>query len=347
MIRAGVRRASWRRDPTNGSTPSRRLAGDPELRRRMGLGRAQGRRGGLLGLGLVRGLRPLDDRAAAIVAVVPLGPGSTNGRPRRPAVGRASSPTPPGSGRPRASNWLATRNEPLYPAAIGPPDSSVASRPRDGCAPARPSSAGHRPACSSRPTGMAGSARSAGGSARIAWRDILLGPDGLPARRMAGGGLRLHRQIRAAPGRLPRRPAGGDPLHQAFPRPRPAGHGPPVVPPRQGAERGQALPASWPRPACPRSGRSRWASSGSGSSSSRITWSRSEIADTIPLDEFVERQLPEWPEPRRSRVRQKLARALGVMTARLHDAGFLHVRTSTPATSWSGSRNPTIAGSGR
>ena len=36
-------------------------------------------------------------------------------------------------------------------------------------------------------------------------------------------------------------------------------------------------------------------------------------------------ELPSWPEPRRSRVRQKLAIALGVMTARLHDAGFLHV----------------------
>ncbi len=50
-----------------------------------------------------------------------------------------------------------------------------------------------------------------------------------------------------------------------------------------------------------------------------------EIADTIPLDDFVMQELPGWPEPRRSRVRQKLATALGVMTARLHDAGFLHV----------------------
>jgi tRNA A-37 threonylcarbamoyl transferase component Bud32 len=49
------------------------------------------------------------------------------------------------------------------------------------------------------------------------------------------------------------------------------------------------------------------------------------IVDAIPLDEFAMRQLPTWPEPRRSRVRRKLAEALGVMTARLHDAGFLHV----------------------
>jgi tRNA A-37 threonylcarbamoyl transferase component Bud32 len=48
------------------------------------------------------------------------------------------------------------------------------------------------------------------------------------------------------------------------------------------------------------------------------------ISDATPLDEFVERQLPAWPEPRRSRVRQSLAEALAVMTARLHDAGLLH-----------------------
>ena len=49
-----------------------------------------------------------------------------------------------------------------------------------------------------------------------------------------------------------------------------------------------------------------------------------EIAEAIPLDEFAMQQLPLWPEPRRARVRQRLASALGVMTARLHDAGFLH-----------------------
>lgn len=50
-----------------------------------------------------------------------------------------------------------------------------------------------------------------------------------------------------------------------------------------------------------------------------------EIPDSTPLDEFVTEHLPAWPEPDRSRVRQKLAMALGAMTARLHDAGFLHV----------------------
>jgi len=48
------------------------------------------------------------------------------------------------------------------------------------------------------------------------------------------------------------------------------------------------------------------------------------ISDAVPLDEFVEHRLPEWSEPLCSQVRQRLARALGVMTARLHDAGLLH-----------------------
>ena len=48
------------------------------------------------------------------------------------------------------------------------------------------------------------------------------------------------------------------------------------------------------------------------------------ISAATPLDEFVERQLPERPEPLRSQIRQKLAEALAVMTARLHDAGLLH-----------------------
>ncbi len=48
------------------------------------------------------------------------------------------------------------------------------------------------------------------------------------------------------------------------------------------------------------------------------------ILGATPLDEFVEHRLPDWPEPLRSRIRQKLARDLAVMTARLHDAGLLH-----------------------
>jgi len=48
------------------------------------------------------------------------------------------------------------------------------------------------------------------------------------------------------------------------------------------------------------------------------------ISSATPLDEFVQRGLMEKPEPLRSQIRQKLAVELGVMTARLHDAGLLH-----------------------
>jgi tRNA A-37 threonylcarbamoyl transferase component Bud32 len=48
------------------------------------------------------------------------------------------------------------------------------------------------------------------------------------------------------------------------------------------------------------------------------------IPEATALDEFVMSRLPDWPEPLRSRVRQKLAEELGIMTARLHEAGFLH-----------------------
>jgi tRNA A-37 threonylcarbamoyl transferase component Bud32 len=49
-----------------------------------------------------------------------------------------------------------------------------------------------------------------------------------------------------------------------------------------------------------------------------------EIPGAVPFDEFVEKHLPSWPEGHRSRVRQRLAEALAVMTAQMHDAGFAH-----------------------
>jgi tRNA A-37 threonylcarbamoyl transferase component Bud32 len=49
-----------------------------------------------------------------------------------------------------------------------------------------------------------------------------------------------------------------------------------------------------------------------------------EIPDAIPLDEFLENRLPEQPEPERSRIRRALATELAILTARLHEAGFLH-----------------------
>ena len=48
------------------------------------------------------------------------------------------------------------------------------------------------------------------------------------------------------------------------------------------------------------------------------------IPDAVPLDQFVERRLPALTDHREARVRQNLAEALGVLTARLHDAGFVH-----------------------
>jgi len=48
------------------------------------------------------------------------------------------------------------------------------------------------------------------------------------------------------------------------------------------------------------------------------------IPDAVPLDVFVESRLPALPEPGRARVRHALAASLAVLTARLHDAGFVH-----------------------
>ncbi len=49
-----------------------------------------------------------------------------------------------------------------------------------------------------------------------------------------------------------------------------------------------------------------------------------EIPNTVPLDEFVEHQLPLMPPGRAGRLRRDLARTLADLTARLHDAGFVH-----------------------
>ena len=49
-----------------------------------------------------------------------------------------------------------------------------------------------------------------------------------------------------------------------------------------------------------------------------------EISNTLPLDEFVERRLPLMPPHRQGRLRRDLARVLADLTARLHDAGFVH-----------------------
>jgi tRNA A-37 threonylcarbamoyl transferase component Bud32 len=48
------------------------------------------------------------------------------------------------------------------------------------------------------------------------------------------------------------------------------------------------------------------------------------VPDAVPLDEFVTRKLADWPVERRARVRRNLSEALGILTARLHDAGVVH-----------------------
>jgi hypothetical protein len=48
------------------------------------------------------------------------------------------------------------------------------------------------------------------------------------------------------------------------------------------------------------------------------------IPDSVPLNQFVEQVLPTWPPERQARVRHALARGLALLTARLHNAGFVH-----------------------
>jgi tRNA A-37 threonylcarbamoyl transferase component Bud32 len=45
---------------------------------------------------------------------------------------------------------------------------------------------------------------------------------------------------------------------------------------------------------------------------------------TEPVSSFIEQTLPQIPLPRRTRLRQRLATALGEFVARLHDAGIVH-----------------------
>jgi tRNA A-37 threonylcarbamoyl transferase component Bud32 len=45
------------------------------------------------------------------------------------------------------------------------------------------------------------------------------------------------------------------------------------------------------------------------------------IPDAVPLDSFLEETLPGLPSPRCTRLRQRMARALGRLMALIHDAG--------------------------
>jgi tRNA A-37 threonylcarbamoyl transferase component Bud32 len=48
------------------------------------------------------------------------------------------------------------------------------------------------------------------------------------------------------------------------------------------------------------------------------------LPETRPLQSFLETTLPQWPVTRRSRLRQRLAVALGLLLARMHQAGIAH-----------------------
>lgn len=50
-----------------------------------------------------------------------------------------------------------------------------------------------------------------------------------------------------------------------------------------------------------------------------------EIPGMEPLDRFLETSLPALPEPRRARLRRRLAVVLGDFVARLHEGGYIHV----------------------
>lgn len=49
-----------------------------------------------------------------------------------------------------------------------------------------------------------------------------------------------------------------------------------------------------------------------------------EIPGMVPLDAFLEHRLPDLPDAVRGRVRRELGRKLAELTARLHEAGFVH-----------------------
>ncbi len=48
------------------------------------------------------------------------------------------------------------------------------------------------------------------------------------------------------------------------------------------------------------------------------------LPETRPLDSFLETTLPQWPARRQTRLRQRLAAALGGLLAHMHNAGIVH-----------------------
>ena len=161
---------------------------------------------------------------------------------------------------------------------------------------------------------------------RADWRDALLGPDGLRLEEWRAEGTADDRQDRPAPRRLPGRAARGRRLHQAL-------------------------------TSCPIVGRSSANGSAAARGATRASAPRCLAAIGVPTiyadrpGRAAEAQVPlrelpgharrsptrsrstsssssgcrSGPSRRRSRVRQRWPTALGVMTARLHDAGIHHI----------------------
>ena len=180
--------------------------------------------------------------------------------------------------------------------------------------------------CSSRRNGTGPRpATSAGGSAAD-WRQALLGPDGLRLDEWRAEGRLTTVKTGPAPGRLPRRPPRGRGLRQALPRARLPGDVPPVVPPRQGTQRGQAVPGSSAAIGVPTITPDRPGRAAEAEVPLRELPVTPEIPETVPLDEFVENRLPRLARAAAGRGSASAwRRRWRVLTARLHDAGFVHI----------------------
>ena len=299
----------------------RQLAGDPELRRRMGRPAAGASR------------RTTRSSAWAETFVDSVTGGAPRrrrrlgleGRPARPTAGSAAGLRAPRRPGPDPSEPQ-TGRRPM--SVCTPQNDDPRSRARDRHGGSRRRSPAARPPRMFKPPDWDWSGFGEIGwwvRAGSPWRDILLGPGRAPARRVARGGPARHGQVRARIGSstastcpresiyikhflVPNRRAM---LRQWFRRgkgrnegKRSAATGRDRRPDDHADRAGRAAEAEVPVRELPGHARR-------SPTRSRSTSSSSE-------------QLPDWPEPRRSRVRQKLAEALGVMTARLHDAGFLH-----------------------
>ena len=191
--------------------------------------------------------------------------------------------------------------------------------------------------CSSRRSGNGRRpATSAGGSADPGARRCL-GQNGLRLDQWRAEG-RLT-TVKSGPHRIVYRVdlARGSHLRQALPRARLPGHVPPVVPPGQGTQRGEAIRGARLRSASRPSTRSPWASSGSGSSCSRITWSPGKSRARFRSTSSSRSTWTSCPNRARSRIRRRLASVAGRSDGTAAQRGDDAHRLPSRATSSSGS----------